>query len=565
MTLSLLRGKFLAISLVLLLQSCTDSKTGTEPAIPTFQNPVFAGFYPDPSICKAGSEYYMVHSSFSYFPGLPIFKSEDLVNWEQIGHVMDRPSQLDTEGQGVSRGLFAPTITHYKGTFYVTCTHVDNIGNFIVTATDPSGPWSEPIQLPEVDGIDPSLFFEEDRAFIVYNSIPPNNESLYNGHRSIRMYELDFERLQVKGEQYLLVDGGVDMNEKPVWIEAPHIYHIKDFYYLMCAEGGTGYNHSEVIFRSIDITGPYEPWDQNPILTQRHLDSTRDFPVTTTGHADLIEANGNWWAVFLGCRPYGDDLYNIGRETFLAPVKWTEDDWPIINPDFGEIQYSYPTPFGNEVDKSKFQYAGNFSFTDEFDHSELAFHYTFLRTPKEEWYEISNGQLTMQLRPETTSGTGNPSFIGHRQQHHKGIAQTELIFTPDQENEKAGLVFFQSETNYYYFCKSIFREDPVVELYQSQKDSLKLLSRATIGRGSVYLRVSFDDDQYDFSYSVGNQPWIDWVSGVDGTFLSTKVAGGFVGTVIGMYATSNGESSDNAASFGSFTYLGNDDVFNQKN
>ena len=238
----------------------------------TYTNPILAGFYPDPSICRAGDDYYIVNSSFAYFPGLPIFHSKDLVSWKQIGHAMDRPEQLPLIGAGVSRGLFAPSISYYKGKFYIVCTLIDRGGNFVITADNPAGPWSNPTYIREVNGIDPSLFFDDstDKAYILYNSDPPGRKSLWNGHRSIRMYEFDYKNEKVIGEEKLLVNGGVDTSKHPVWIEAPHIYLINDWYYLMCAEGGTGYNHSEVIFRSKSPEGPFQPWDKNPILTQRH-------------------------------------------------------------------------------------------------------------------------------------------------------------------------------------------------------------------------------------------------------------------------------------------------------
>ncbi|RYZ45512.1 MAG: glycoside hydrolase family 43 protein, partial [Sphingobacteriales bacterium] len=313
----------------------------------TYTNPVLAGFYPDPSICRAGDDYYIVNSSFAYYPGLPIFHSKDLVSWKLIGHAMDRPSQLDLSGAGVSRGLFAPAISYYKNKFYIVCTLIDRGGNFIITADNPAGPWTDPVYIKEANGIDPSIYFDEkaDRAYLVYNSVPPNNKPLWDGHRTIRMYELDYKNLKLIGAESLLVDGGVDVSKKPKWIEAPHIYFINDWYYLMCAEGGTEYNHSEVIFRSKSVDGPYVPWDKNPILTQRHLDKSRPNPITTAGHADLVQTQtGSWYAVFLACRPYQDDLYNIGRETFLAPVTWTADGWPVITKGDEVIQYRYPLP-----------------------------------------------------------------------------------------------------------------------------------------------------------------------------------------------------------------------------
>ncbi|MEK6481389.1 glycoside hydrolase family 43 protein [Catalinimonas sp. 4WD22] len=553
----------------LLLGACQSEKQvaqeATEDENPTYQNPILAGFYPDPTICKAGDKFYMTNSTFSYFPGLPIFESSDLVNWKQIGHAMDRPSQLDTEGQGVSRGLFAPAITYHEGTFYIVCTQVDKGGNFVITATDPAGPWSDPIYLGELNGIDPSLFFDEDgRVYIVYNSVAPDNNPQYSGHRTIRMYELDSESLQPIGEQIMLVNGGVDISEEPVWIEAPHIYKIDGYYYLMCAEGGTAYNHSEVIFRSQDVRGPYEPGPVNPILTQRHLDPSRPNPVTTAGHADMVQLdNGDWWAVFLACRPYEDNYFNIGRETFLTPVKW-EDGWPIINPDYEEVQYSYPTPMGNAVDTTLFPFNGNFTFQDEFDDDSLGLNYLLLRTPSEQWYEFTDGSLSMQLRPETASGLSNPSFVGHRQQHHTGNVSTALDFQPENENEKAGLLAFQSENHHYFLAKSTKGGQSVVQLLKSSEDGYTELASQPVSGEQLQLKITFDGADYGFHYAEDEGNWQVLQEKVDGKFLSTEVAGGFVGTMLAMYATSSGSDSDTSASFEWFRYEGNDPVLSSR-
>ena len=182
----------------------------------TFQNPILAGFYPDPSICKAGDDFYLINSTFAYFPGIPVFHSRDLVSWNQIGNVLDRPGQVDFTGLGVSRAIFAPAIRHHEGIFYITCTVIDGIGNFVVTAKDPAGPWSDPVKLPEILGIDPSLFFDDDgKCYIIYNSDPPDNKSLYDGHRTIRINEFDYKNLKASKENKILINGGVDITKNP--------------------------------------------------------------------------------------------------------------------------------------------------------------------------------------------------------------------------------------------------------------------------------------------------------------------------------------------------------------
>lgn len=525
-----------------------------------YTNPILSGFYPDPSICQAGDDYYIVNSSFAYYPGLPIFHSKDLVNWKQIGHALDRPEQLPLIGAGVSRGLFAPSISYYKGVFYIVCTLIDKGGNFVITATNPAGPWSQPVYLKEAPGIDPSLFFDEttDKAHLVYNSDPPGHKSLWNGHRTIRQYEFDYRAKKVVGQERLLVNGGVDTSKHPVWIEAPHIYRIKDWYYLMCAEGGTAYNHSEVIFRSKSPEGPFVPWESNPILTQRHLDPNRKNPVTTAGHADLVQApDKKWYAVYLACRPYEGDHYNIGRETFMNPVTWTPDGWPVILKGKEEVQYRYPITVANKVKKKESQFTGNFSFNDDFTTKKLDVRYTFLRTVTDKWYNTTDkkGWLSLQLRPQTVSGLDNPSFVGFRQHHHKASATTRLRFAPAAENEKAGLVIFQNESHFYYLCKSLEGGKPVVQLYQSVKDSMKLLVSKPLpsAGGDIYLRIEPANAVYNTAFSTDGQNFTP-LQQVDGKFLSTATAGGFVGSVFGLYATSLGKQSNSKAYFDWFTY-----------
>ncbi|HEX2628408.1 MAG TPA: glycoside hydrolase family 43 protein [Chitinophagaceae bacterium] len=533
----------------------------------TYTNPILSGFYPDPSICRVGDDYYLVNSSFAYFPGLPLFHSKDLVNWKQIGHAMDRREQLDHTGAGVSRGLFAPAISYHKGTFYIVCTLIDKLGNFVISAKDPRGPWSNPVALPQVNGIDPSLFFDDNgRAYVLFNSIPPDNKPLHDGHRTIRMFEFDAVNLKIIGSEKLLVNGGTDMAKKPVWIEGPHIYKKDGWYYLLCAEGGTGFNHSEVVFRSKNVDGPYVSYEKNPVLTQRHLDPSRKDPVTTTGHADLVETkDGKWWAVFLGCRPYEGDYYNTGRETFMLPVTW-KDGWPIILEGDASVRYRDTVPIPSITRAVTNAFSGNVHYNDNFKAAKLNPRWIFLRTPHTKWYDLKKG-LTMQLRPETITGKSNPSFIGHRQQNIVCKATTMIDFSPASENEKAGLTIFYNENRFYYVCVSRCEGEPTncVQLYRSTGDSTKmeLLASSPLPAGvkkDILLRITATNEAYFFYYGYKNfYQQIGTAQNVK--YLSTKEAGGFVGCIFGLYATSLGKQSSTAVRFSWFAYDGNDEVY----
>lgn len=524
------------------------------------QNPILAGFYPDPSICRAGEDYYIVNSSFAYFPGLPLFHSKDLVNWKQIGYALDRPEQLNLDNARISGGLYAPAISFHNGTFYIVCTEVGSLGNFVITAKDPKGPWSLPVKLPQVNGIDPALFFEGDKAWIVYNSIPPDNISLHNGHRTIRQYAFDPVKLQVIGEERILINGGTDMAKKPVWIEGPHILKKDDWYFLICAEGGTGYNHSEVVFRSKSPEGPFVTYEKNPILTQRHLDPTRKDPITTTGHADLVEGpDGKWWGIFLGCRPYDGDHYNTGRETFIAPVSW-ETGWPVF--DLGGETVKYQYPIAGIKDKKSEAFNGNYHFKDGFDNPVLNMRYRFLRTPRSTWYSLTDypGHLILNTRPETCEDKANPSFIGFHQPHLKGEAITSVFFSAKSENEKAGLLLFQNDKVNYFLALTNKGGMDMVELWKG-KELIASAHNSRQKNKPTFLRIEAKGDYYTFSYGPSKKKWTILKDKVDARELSTKTAGGFVGCLYALYTTSNGAPSSNKARYHHFEINNKDDIY----
>ncbi len=506
-----------------------------------FQNPILAGFYPDPSITRAGDYYYMVHSSFAFFPGIPIFRSQDLVHWESLGHVLTRPEQLPLVQQGVSRGIYAPTIRHHDGVFYVITTLVDIRGNFIVTATDPAGPWSDPILLPEVGGIDPDIFFDDDGRIYIAHNDAPEGEPLYDGHRAIRLWEYDPVAQKVKPESgRIIVNGGADISQKPIWIEAPHIYKIDGWYYLTCAEGGTGYGHSQVIFRTRSLDEPFIPWEKNPILTQRDLPRDRANPITSAGHADLIlTPEGEWWAVFLATRAYDEVYYNTGRETFLLPVSW-QDGWPVILPAGEEIPYrpTIPASPGNTLDTEPL--TGNFRWREEFTRAALSHHWNRLRSEPDDWYRIDKGQLHLTPRPLSMADPEQPSFIGRRQQHTHYSASTRMEI-PQASGYSAGLVVFQNETHHYYLGLETAAQGTRLFIEQANKGApgeIFNLSLPDDAGNHLVLGVEGDAGLISFYYrnQAGEQRWL--LRDADARLLSTEIAGGFVGSHIGLHARS---------------------------
>ncbi|GAB3819095.1 hypothetical protein GCM10028895_17050 [Pontibacter rugosus] len=352
-----------------------------------FYNPILQGAYPDPAITRKGDDYYMVHSSFAMFPGVPIFHSKDLVNWTQIGHVLDRVSQLDVHDTRISAGVYAPDIEYNPNndTFYmITTAFAGGLGNIVVKTKDPLQGWSDPVKL-KFDGIDPSLFFDDNgKAYVVHNDAPDKGTELYEGHRVIKVWEYDLEKDQViAGTDKIIVNGGVDLEKKPIWIEAPHIYKKNGRYYLMCAEGGTGGNHSEVVFVSDNAKGPYTPAPNNPILSQRHLNPNRENKVDWAGHADLVEGpDGKHYGVFLAIRPNEKGRVNIGRETFILPVDWS-GEFPVFVNGLVPMEPKLKTPEGvaNKTGKEGYFPNGNFTFTDRFTSDKLDHRWIGLRGP----------------------------------------------------------------------------------------------------------------------------------------------------------------------------------------
>jgi xylan 1,4-beta-xylosidase len=502
-----------------------------------YRNPILGGYYPDPSVTRVGNNYFLVNSTFAHWPGIPIHVSQDLVHWQLIGHALNDPSKISFDGLSTSRGVFAPSIHFHQGTYYIINTLVDAGGNFFVTAKHPAGPWSDPHWLKEIDGIDPSFFFDDDGKAYIVNNGPPEGAPLYNGHRAIWLQQFDLATNKLVGPRKVIVNGGVDIAKKPIWIEGPHLYRIKGWYYLMCAEGGTESGHSEVIFRGKSPWGPFEPGPNNPILTQRDLPSDRPNPVTNAGHADLIEApDHTWWAVFLASRPYQGYRFNTGRETWLLPVKW-KDGWPVILEQGKPIPYvaqSPPDLTPGKVGLARDALNGNFTLRDEFD-QKLGPEWIQVHVPKQRWYSLGDGALRITPLPVGLDAMRNPSFLARRQAHMNFDGSTELT-PPAAPGASAGLAAFQNE-KYWYFLGT--RRDAgglqvFLERRSGASQQLFVEHLATAPK-SLRLRISAAGARYSFYYDAG-QGWKALRENDDGSILSTEVAGGFVGTVLGPFA-----------------------------
>ncbi|GAB2545575.1 glycoside hydrolase family 43 protein [Rufibacter soli] len=510
-----------------------------------FYNPIIQGAYPDPAITRKGGDYYMVHSSFAIFPGVPVFHSKDLVNWTQIGHALDRTSQLNVHDTGISQGVYAPDIEYNPNndTFYMIVTaFAGGAGNIVVKSKDPAKGWSEPFKL-NFGGIDPSLFFDDNgKAYVVHNDAPDKGKELYEGHRVIKVWDYDLQKDQViAGTDKIIVDGGVDLSKKPIWIEAPHIYKKNGRFYLMCAEGGTGGNHSEVVFVSDNAKGPYTPAPNNPILSQRHLNPNRPNKVDWAGHADLVEGpDGKHYGVFLGIRPNEKNRVNIGRETFILPVDWS-GEFPVFVNGLIPMEPKLKMPAGveNKTGKESFFPNGNFTFADNFTSKKLDYRWVGLRGPREAFISQTKKGLQINPFPVNIKEVKPTSTLFLRQQHNSFSYTTTLDYKPSSEKDLAGMVLLQSEKFNYVFGLTRKGKDTYLVLERTEKGASKLIASQKIeAKKPVQLRVKAEGDAYQFSYSTNGKNFVDLGGPASGDILSTNVAGGFTGTLIGLYATS---------------------------
>ncbi len=511
-----------------------------------FRNPIISGYAPDPTVTRVGDDYYVVTSSFTHFPGLPIYHSKDLVNWTQVANAIDRPEQFDFSGLEVSRGIFAPDISYHDGTYYLTSTCVDCGGNFVMTADQPTGRWSDPHWLG-FEGIDPSIHWDDNGKAYILNNGAPNEEPRYDGHRAIWIQEFDWQNLTMTGERKQLINGGVDISEEPVWIEGPHIIQRNGYYYISAAEGGTSVHHSQTIFRSDNVLGPYKPADHNPILTQRDLDYERENPIIAAGHAKFVQIpNGDWWATFLAIRPYDNDMFNIGRETFLLPVRW-ENDWPYILPRGERIPFALEKPELPEQPEPTPPNSGNFGYTHQFDGDELALGWMGIRDPVSSFYELEDGALVMSCQGHLGNLDGVPSFLGKRQQHHIATVSTTLSFDPSTEGAMAGIAAVQNDEHLIFLGITQLDGEDKVALYRREgSNENKLIGSASLpgfqnsqnsqDSQNITLSLAFNGGEMNAYYEVnGEQHTL--AEAVDATNLSTNVAGGFVGTLIGPYCS----------------------------
>lgn len=506
----------------------------------TITNPIQRGFYPDPSICRAGNDYYMVHSTFAYAPGIPVFKSSNLRDWIQAGHVLERKEQLCLEGSKVSEGIYAPTIRYFEGIFYVIVTNVSGGGNFYVTAENPAGPWSDPVFLKNAPGIDPSLFFENGKCYYIGQKAKENAK--YYGDCEIWIQELDRKEKKLVKEPVNIFDGSM---KHTIWAEGPHLYRKGEYYYLLIAEGGTEYNHSVTIARSRSLTGPYESCPHNPILTHRHLG--HNYPIQNVGHGDLIEtSNGEWFMVMLATRPI-NGCAELGRETFLAQVVW-EEDWPIVNPKIGKLLENQEISAFDGEDKKTLKNKGDIKWTLPLDMRCLGLRGNPSNIPS----KVEEGKLYLPFRPDTIEDLTVPAYIGTRLLSRTFDIRVKLEAEP-AEREEAGLLYFYDESHY---IKIVIQNNGCG--YEAVVIKRTGTGEEEVGRKAVTGKVHNFHVQGKNQMLRAEADHNKITDFLDMKELCSEKAGGFTGCTLGVYASSAHERSDHTAIFGTLHLKFND-------
>lgn len=484
-----------------------------------YKNPVLKGFYPDPSVCTANGKYYMVCSSFQYFPGVPLFESSDLVNWTQIGHVLTRKSQIMLEKINSSGGVFAPTIRFNNGRFYMVTTNDTTHQNFYVYTDDIYGEWSEPVYVAQ-DGIDPSLYFEDGKTYFM------SNGTADNGENGVVQCEIDIETGEKLSESRCIWHGSGGR-----FLESPHLYKINGIYYLMAAEGGTEYGHMITYARSSSVWGKFENYPRNPVLTNRNK---APYIIQGIGHGDLIQDScGGWHILSLGFRqmdlwmPY----HNLGREVFLTPVKFHEDGWFTAGND-GTADETY------EID-GNFEQTGKNIYT--FENTEWDKEWCYLRHPHAENYELYDNRAVLHGTDITLDETDSPTFIGIRQMDFCAEISCSLKI----DGGEAGITSYMCESEHYEVCLRKENGRTEVALRLNIGGIKHIQNTLSIDADNAVLIIRAD--RYNYNFYVRTENGEQYLGSGVGKFLTSEVSGGFTGVVLGLYAVGN-----NTAEFSEF-------------
>ncbi len=485
-----------------------------------YNNPIIKGFYPDPSVCAANGKFYMVCSSFQYFPGVPLFESDDLVNWKQIGYVLTRKSQVMLDKINSSGGVFAPTIRYNNGRFYMVTTNDTTHQNFYVYTDDIYSEWSEPIYVDQ-GGIDPSLFFEDSKTYFMSNGIDSEEKS------GVIQCEID------------ITNGKKLTDSRCIWqgtggryLESPHMYKINDSYYLMAAEGGTEYGHMIVYARADSIWGEFKGYENNPVLTNRNK---APYIIQGIGHGDLIQDNnGNYHILCLGFRQIHiwAPFHTLGREVFMVPVKFGDDGWFTAGND-GTAEESYEIE-GDFVQEEKKFYT--------FENTDWNIEWCFMRHPHIENYELYNDKAVLYGTNITLDEVDSPTFIAMRQRDF----EFELITRVSIDSGEAGVTVYSCENEHY---------DVALRKNSNGYETVLKLNIGGIKHEQICIPVSGSEItlivrgcSVSYNFFIEDNGKEIHLDGGRAKYLSSEVSEGFTGVMLGLYAI-----GDNMAVFDKFS------------
>ena len=491
-----------------------------------YRNPILPGFHPDPAICRVKDTYYLVTSSFEYFPCLPVYRSKDLVHWELVRYCITNPAWSGLEDVRCSQGYWALAIAYANGRFYVSATRMTDQGpqNVLLWAERAEGPWSQPIPTP-MGGIDPALFFEQGKAYLLTNQ----ESEMHVRGISIAQIEPETGRL-LSPVAFLWAGSGGKFPE------GPHLYHIGPWYYLLVAEGGTQFTHMATVARSRNLLGPYEGYAGNPVLTNMQCSNG----ISCVGHADLFQdAAGHWWFVCLGVRIATPYVSHLGRETFLTPVRWTADGWPVSLLGHVEREMDGPLPAETEQPGPALPWRVE----------DLSWNY--LRCPCLDHYTVDVPGQRVLLRGSAARITdrGSPTLLARRQEAFRFRLQVRLDFDPLQDGEEAGLIVFLTGEHYYKLTKLRRGGQNYLTVYKQAEDMAYEACAVLCGQGTVTLCMEGDAARYSFGYALGDAP-CQHLCRASARLLSCELAyRSYTGCFLGLYASGNGKVSQAVACF----------------
>ena len=527
----------LVLSIVLTMQTTAGMAQG-------FKNPVLPGFHADPSVCRVGDDFYLVNSTFQYFPGVPVFHSKDLVHWEQIGNCLSRPSQVNLKNTDGNSGIYAPTIRYNDGRFYMVTTVYPSRRHFYVWTEHPDGEWSDPIVIDfAIGSCDPTLFFDDGKCYFLWKE------------GDIKICEIDVETGKKLGDIHHL---GTGLGGR--YPEGPHIYKKDGYYYLLLAEGGTEHGHHVNILRSKNLFGPYDSNPDNPILSHFNM-KMQNSNIQGLGHADLVQApDSSWWMICLGYRTSGYLQHVMGRETMLAPVHWNEQGWPVVNQD-GTLQIDMTCktlpqiPMPLKPVKEEFNYVARHVPADSYHSLGLPMGWMSLCNPDYTKYSLKERKGWLRLYPSTIdlSETASPTFIARRQTELNFTATALFDLSNLQEGMQAGLTAYAAPLNHYdvvaerrggkLFIKSNVR---LGQTLHSEREILLTGDHA-------YMRITSDQNFY---YMLASADGINFtqLAKMEYRFLSTETIGGFTGVMLGLFSQCSQETNKGYVDIDWFEY-----------